>query len=399
VPKTLERDMLSKPFHEVEEMIKETRQHDLSLSHMATISGIRGKQFGREIFSTVLKFKDLMSFLEVFPNVQRKIVPRRVTKIKNYVLSGLENKKNMRFFSSLTVTARGNIFYDESTQKVAINTHESRLSINDGQHRFYGISEAIRELQGRINKAKTRKARDKAVEMIEELKEMIVPIVIFNNLTEQEEKQLFHDLNNLSQRPSRSANIKLVQTDMIAKIARELSIENKYLKHYGVEVDKMSIQKNNSNTILLTTIYSMIKLMYWNSYKYDNNFINEDNIQEYKEKVNDTLSELFYTLPPDINVKGKYILEKNYALRGIAKFIHHCRNDLRIEDKYTFEAIGKVDWSTNMKFWELYGAFPSKKGLIQFAGNGEGGITAVFMACSDKLKHHKQSELFEENNE
>ncbi len=384
--KAIGLDMLSNPSkYEVEAMLKAKREHDLSLSHMATISGIKGKQFGREVFTTVLKFKDLMDFLQVFPDVQRDIVPRRVSKIKMYVLSGVENPYSMRFFSGITVTARGNIFYDESQKKVAIDTRNSKLSINDGQHRFYGISEAIRELQGRINKVKDKAVRGKYRDLLENLKEMVIPIVIFNNLTEEEEKQLFHDLNNLAQRPSRNATIRLAQTDIFSRLARELAESNRYLKHYGIEFNKMSIKSNNPNTILLTTVYAITKLLYWYEYKKDYSFINEDNYEEFKAKTNDTLNEMFYNLPPDIDTKGKYVLEKNYALKGIAKFIHHARHDLHKDDKEIFEAISKVKWEIDIDYWGKYGAFLSNTGLIQFSGNGEGGITSILTACVDNL--------------
>lgn len=383
--KAVQFDMIGQPMNEVEFMLKEKRRNDLSISHMATISGIKGKQFGREVFSAVLKFKDLMEFLQVFPEVQRDIIPRRVAKIKNYVLSGITDLSSMRFFSGITVTARGNVFYDEGTQKIAIDTRRSRLSINDGQHRFYGISEAIRELQGKINKAKDKETIENLKELLENLREMVIPIVIFNNISETEEKQLFHDLNNLAQRPSRSATIRLAQTDIFSRLARELAEENRYLKHYGIEFNKMSIKSNNPNTILLTTVYAMIKQLYWDEYKFDNNFINEKNYKQYKTDIGKTFNELFYHLPHDIDTKGKYILERNYALKGIAKFIHHARYNLKIDDKETFEAIQKVNWTSDAKYWGMYGGFLSHTGLLQFSGNGEGGITSVQSACIDML--------------
>ncbi|MEK1828926.1 hypothetical protein AAAC51_07200 [Priestia megaterium] len=53
-------------------------------------------------------------------------------------------------------------------------------------------------------------------------------------------------------------------------MAREVSETNRYFKHYGVEYDKMSIHKNNPNTILLTTIYNCIKEMFKVSHKRGN---------------------------------------------------------------------------------------------------------------------------------
>jgi DNA sulfur modification protein DndB len=376
--------MFQSPMYEVEEMVK--KKNDLSVNQFATITGIKGMQFGKEIFSTVVKFKDLMEFIQVFPNVQRNIVQRKVGKIKNYVVTGIENPKEMRFFPAITVTAKGSVYYDESSFRLAIDTNESRLSINDGQHRFYGISEAIRELTGRMNRAKDEDTRNKYRDYLNNLNNMVLPMTIFNNLTEKEEKQLFYDTNNLAQRPSRSANIRLVQNDMIAKLAREIAEENKYLKYYGVEYNKMSIHSNNPNTVLLTTVYAMIKNLYWTEYINDYGFITENNYQDYKKKTAKIFNEIFFNLPPDLEKKDKYILSKNYALKGITKYIRVAR-EKGYEDARIVAVLKEIDWTLNLSYWSNYGAYPSEiTGALQFGGNGEGGIKGIFDNCMETLE-------------
>jgi DNA sulfur modification protein DndB len=382
---TVNKELYNEPMQEVEAMLK--RKNDLKVDRFATISGIRGMQFGKEIFATVLKFKDLRRFLEVFPNVQRNISPRKVSKIKTYTISGVENPKLMRFFPAITVTARGNVFYDTSANRIAIDTENSNLSVNDGQHRFYGIDGAIEELKIRSNKAKEIETKAKIDMYLEELENMVIPMTIFNNLTEEEEMQLFYDSNNLASRPSRSATIKLAQNDYVAKMARELSETNKSLIRFGVEMDKMSIQRNNPNTILLTTVYAMIKNLYWTEYIKDYSFINETTYNEYKMFTVDAFNKIFASLPKDMDTKDKYILGRNYALKGIAKYIHFARLEKNYSDSEIFEAIKNVDWSLNLDVWSKYGAYPSeKKGILQFGGNGEGGIRGVQAMCMDKLK-------------
>lgn len=377
----LDRDMLQKPFSEVEIMLKNKR-NNLSLNKFATISGIKGKQFGKEVFSSVVKFKDLVSFLDVFPDVQRNVNPRKVGKIKNYVLSGVEDPHEMRFFPGITVTARGNVYYDELSMRIAIDTENSKLSVNDGQHRFYGIDKAIQELEFRKGKAKDRESMEKWGKLLDDLKEMVIPIVIFNNLTEEEEKQLFHDSNNLAQRPSRSATIRLAQTDYYSRLARELSESNEYLLKYGVEYNKMSIHENNPNTVLLTTVYTMIRQLYWTESKKDYYFINENNYSMYFNQTEYTFNNIFSGLPQDLQQKGKYIIDKNYTLKGIAKFIHNARKEGK-EDANIFDAISKVDWTVNLDYWSKYGAFRSQRGLLSFGGSD--GIFAVMNACTDNL--------------
>jgi DNA sulfur modification protein DndB len=124
--KPIQRDYLAQPSHEVEQSLKANKDHEFELNKFATISGLKGTQFGREIFTTLIPFKDLMDFLQVFPNVQRSIVKRRVGSIKNYVLGGIDAKDNLRFFSAITVTCRGHMFYSDDTKKVAIDTANSK---------------------------------------------------------------------------------------------------------------------------------------------------------------------------------------------------------------------------------------------------------------------------------
>lgn len=382
---TVKKELYNEPMQEVEAMLK--RKNDLKVDRFATITGVKGTQFGKEVFATVLKFKDLVKFLEVFPNVQRNISKRKVSKIKTYTISGVENPKLMRFFPAITVTARGNVFYDTSANRIAIDTVNSNLSVNDGQHRFYGIDEAIEELKVRRNKAKDTLTKNRYDVYLDELENMVIPMTIFNNLTEEEEMQLFYDSNNLASRPSRSATIKLAQHDYVAKLAREIAETNKSLKRFGVETDKMSIHKNNPNTVLLTTIYAMIKNLYWTDYIKNYEFINQESYKDYKMITIDTFNKIFNSLPKDMDTKDKYILGKNYALKGIAKFIHFARLENNYNDNEIFEAINKVDWTISLDTWSEYGAYPSiQTGKFQFGGNGEGGIAGVYNMCMDTLK-------------
>ncbi|MFF2532508.1 DNA sulfur modification protein DndB [Brevibacillus sp. NPDC058079] len=365
-------------------MTTNIERHDLEISNFATISGIRGKQFGREIFNTLIEFKDLMTFLEVFPEVQRDISMRRVNSIKKYVLSGLEDMNNpiakraMRFFSAITVTARGHIFYEESSHRLAIDTTKSKLSVNDGQHRFHGISEAIRYLQALYNREINEKHKEHILYNLNTLKEMVIPVVIFNGVDIPEEKQMFHDLNNLAQRPSRSATIRLAQTDLLSKLAREIAEENVYLKTFGVEMDKMSIHKNNKNLILLTTIHYCVNELIPTGEE----LLAPKTFDYHKKHISSIFDSIFEALPTDIDQKGLYLLEKNYAFKGIARFIVHAKKD-KVADKRIYQAIKDTDWTNNLTNWSSYGASEGSTGVL-FAG-GEGGIKAVFECLYSKL--------------
>lgn len=361
---------------------------DLETRQMAQLSAIKGKQFGKDVYSSVIKFKDLAKFLEIFPSVQRDINPRKVASIRRYILSGLDDKEsNMRFFSSMTVTCKGTLFYDEHKNRVAIDTQESKLSINDGQHRHEAIITALEHLEREFVKSKDKLKTSRIQELIFDLREMTIPVIIFDGLSEPQEKQMFHDLNNLAQRPSRNANIRLNQTDLYSKMARELADTNKYFIHYGVEVDKMSISgKNNPNTILLTTIYASIKEILGVDLRYNKDFLSEENYDEVKVTVDNTFSEMFYALPPDIDTRSKYIIDKSYTIKAITRFICHARNhlDLQLKDEEIFNIISSVDWTYNIDQWAKYGGVKGQDENIVFGGGNGGGFKAIYSILMDK---------------
>lgn len=386
--------------NETEVLVKKQRELDLQTALMAELVAIKGNQFGKPVYSTVLPFKDLMKFLNVFPEVQRQLNSRKVTSIKTYTLSGMElmkkAKRAMRFFPGITCTARGDIYYNDSTQKVAINTKNSNLSVNDGQHRMFGIDAAIEQIKKDIDSVK-KEERAEIRQALEMLENMTIPLTIFSELDEKEEKQLFYDTNNLASRPSRSATIRLSQTDITSKLAREVSETNRYFKHYGVEYDKMSIHKNNPNTILLTTIYNCIKEMFKVSHKRGND-ITLETYDYYKKMTDETFSNIFMNLPPDINVKGKYLLEKTFALRGIARFINVCRLYPFISEKMMFNAIGKVKWEMDIDYWKQYNASLTKFGNFTFGSGETNSVVAIFDALVDNLPKDIKMRLEEERN-
>ena len=371
----------------------------MELNSFATLSAIKGKQFGKEIYSSVIRFEDLRKFLEVFPSVQRDIIPKKVKSLRKYIISGLENREAMRFFSAITVSCRGTSFYDEVSKRIAIDTISSKLSVNDGQHRFEAICDSIEHLENEYVKSKDKTKSMKIRGMIDELKDMVIPIVIFSGLDENNEKQLFHDLNNLAQRPSRNANIRLNQTEKLSIMARELAEENRYLKHLGVEFDKMSIHMNNPNTILLSTIYESAKELMHNEYKTNNKFLNDENYNGYKDYVNNTFDKLFYALPHDLNNKGKYIIEKSFALKAISRFIYHARNhlDIGLTDEQIFDIIGSHDWTYNIEFWKNYGGTSGGniRGVynnILFSGGLSGGFKAVYNSLIERAIEVRERE-------
>lgn len=351
---------------------------DMEKGYFASLTAVKGEQFGREVFSSIIKFKDLADFLEIFPEVQRDIIPRKVASIRRYILS--ESDENLRFFSSITVSCKGHAFYDGTNKRLALDVANTKLSINDGQHRFEAIRSTLAKLEKDFQKSKDKEKTERIKEKIDRLQEMVVPIVIFNGLEESEEKQLFHDLNNLAQRPSRNANIKLSQTDYIAKISREVADSNQHLIRIGVEKEKGSIHRNNPNTVLLTSIYNSVKYIV----KSKESEINENTYPSIYNEVNFWFNNVFETLPHDLDVKGKYVLDKSYGIPSIFKFIAYMLN-IGASREAILDAIGKVDYQATNKVWEQYGGRINTYGRLEFSGSTSGGERAIYNILLDTI--------------
>lgn len=372
---------------------------DLGFNEFATIKGVRGQQFGKDVYSTMLKFKDLSKFLEVFPNIQRSMSKTNVKAIKRYVLSGIEGNSDayMRFFNSITVTCRGNMIYDDDKRTVLIDTN-SPMSINDGQHRVEGIKEAIAELKEKIEKTIDLNDRRIIEKQLEGLEEMTVPVIIFNGLDESQEKQLFFDLNNLSRRPSKNANIRLSQTDLFARMAHDIALENRYFSHYGVEMDKQSISKKNENTFLLTTVYLSIKELLSDKLSYDKSFLKQKNYDRVKKEVNDKFDRILFHLPNDMDLKGKYLIEKNYTLAGISKFVSFAKEQRLLaneDDIYTL--IGMVDWSYKNDDWLKYGGIrgtgQNSNIIFSASSSGQRAVFKYLVDLAEELSAKRESDF------
>lgn len=373
-------------------MILEKSDSDISLERgeFATLNAVKGRQFGRDVYTSVIRFRDLSNFVEAFPSVQRDIIPRKVSSLRRYIQSGLENGEAMRFFSAVTVSCRGHMFYSDTTHRLAIDINGSKLSINDGQHRVEAIRTLLEWIEKEFIKSKKKERTEKLRGWLDELSEMIIPVVIFDGLSEKEESQLFHDLNNLAQRPSKNANIRLNQTDLFSNMARHIAENNRYMKYYGVEIDKMSIIGGNPNTILLSTIHASVKeLLKGERKNTHDDFLNADTYEMYRGICNKTFDSIFFVLPPDLNTKGKYITDKSYTIKAISKFVCYARSKLMLSEEHIFEVISKVDWTYNVDFWSKYGGskgvgnHSSNENNIIFNGGAKGGFKAVYTALND----------------
>lgn len=353
---------------------------DISLQ----FKGAAGNQFGKDVYITLIPFKLIDRFLVVFPEVQRKVQKPRIKEIANYVLKGINNN-NLSFFSAVTASCRGNIYYDEEAQSVHIDLN-AQLSVNDGQHRIEGIKLALKTVQTQLDKATNDNEKEKIAIKLEQLQNMQIPVVIFANMGKEYEQQLFHDLNLLAKRPNKSISLKFDNNDLYNMMAKELVKENNHLKTLGVDTEKTQLKEINPNLMLLSTLRNTISYMISGTDKDKKNVLSESNYEDWKNDVKDAFDQIFQALPQDCNDRTKYIIGLAATIQGIGKYVNKLINNEEILDwKENLKNLSSINWRHDNKMWNSYGgSYDSAKKRFVFSGTGS-GINGVCRALEDNI--------------
>ncbi|KEO83155.1 DNA sulfur modification protein DndB [Tumebacillus flagellatus] len=350
-----------------------------------SFSGATGTQFGRNIFITTIPFKAAERFLVVFEEVQRKINKKRAKSIANYILNGL-HRDNYCFLSAVTATCRGYIKYEEATNQVSIDIN-SNLSINDGQHRVEGIKMALDIARKDAEKANGSR-KNEALERLSRLEEMCIPVVIFDNMSKAHEQQLFHDLNLLASKPTKSVSLKFDNTDLYNRMAKELAATNETLVTLGVDMEKTSLSEKREELMVLSTLRNTISYMIAGTDKDNNGVLNLDNYTEKRNEVSEIIDSIFEEMPDKCYDRSQYIIGLAATIQGIGKYVHYLINDFEEDmdvDGYLV-GIGRMDWShSNPKLNGYGGSYDESKRRFVFSGTGS-GINGICNFLKDNNK-------------
>jgi DNA sulfur modification protein DndB len=165
-----------------------------TLDMVAKIKGREFTQFGKKVLVTQMKYKQLESHFEVDQEVQRKIDPNRRGEIKEFILDSLKAGQPFHF-SPFIFSARKGLKKVEDGFEFASGC---KLYILDGQHRIAAIASAINSLntdkEGKEEMMQFEEA-EKIQHQIQLLKEYPISMQIYLDLEQNEERQLFNDIN------------------------------------------------------------------------------------------------------------------------------------------------------------------------------------------------------------
>ncbi|PLR95894.1 DNA sulfur modification protein DndB [Bacillus sp. T33-2] len=215
-----------------------------------TISGNGYRQFGKRVLMTQLRFSTLEAIFEVDPEVQRNLDPKRRSEIREFIIKALEDKDF--YFSPFVFSSRGAIV--ETDQGWELNPG-CKLYILDGQHRAFAMSSALSHLKSRKESAEESGNFEEAAKIqsyIDKLKEYPVSMQVYLELSRQEERQLFSDINS----ERKEAHIGLVmqydQRDQYTELTREIAEQLR--DHFEIEQKLSRLTGQNSAVTSLATI-------------------------------------------------------------------------------------------------------------------------------------------------
>ena len=204
---------------------------------------LRGIQAGREFYVAMCPLK-IIPKLFVFTEfdlppelrAQRTLRAARIPALKNYILN---NPKDY-IFSSLTASVDGTMKFEptpslgeKGKQGRLYVSMESRLLINDGQHRRQAIEEALKENS--------------------DLGHEMISVVFFEDKGLIRSQQMFSDLNKNAVKPTKSLNLLYDHRDEFAKFIVAISDELEIFSG-RVELEKTAISNRSIKFFTLNGI-------------------------------------------------------------------------------------------------------------------------------------------------
>ena len=204
---------------------------------------IRGTQAKREFYVAMCPLKIIPKLFifndyDIPPELraQRIMKDSRIPAIKNYILNNPEDYT----FSSLTASVDGVMKFTPAASlgengklgRLYINM-DSRLLINDGQHRRKAIEEALKENP--------------------DLGHEMISVVFFQDAGLKRSQQMFSDLNKNAVKPTKSLNILYDHRDQFSKFIVSL-VDSVDIFEGRVELEKTSISNRSTSAFTLNGI-------------------------------------------------------------------------------------------------------------------------------------------------
>lgn len=360
-----------------------------------TFKALKGKQWGKETYLAQIPFARIASIGKVDAQIQREADDIRIDDIKKYILRPYQDNTVSASFNSLVTSLRyiDDINYNETTNEIRLSTR-ARLYICDGQHRFGGIVKAVKYVEQKLEEAINTdniEEKNKWLNLLNELDEMTIPVVIFTNLSREDEKQLFHDLNKLGVQVNQTKALSLDNNDVYNRIARQLSEEIECIRKFGINTVAKTLSDKNKEIATLGTWNYCIRILLNGSKKINSPWNEIWSFEEKKKMCLEFWNEIFSILPNDFVDKEKYMITKSAFLQGIAEFGHRITTRDMKNYKKKIHKLKDFDWGYSNNLYSKYGG-----GSISLKENKKGKVIEKFYFKGTRAAINSVSIVLEE---
>ena len=218
-----------------------------SMECVMELPAVKGIQAGKPYYTVMCPLHMVAKFFTYTDNslppdmrVQRVLNKQRIPEMREYILTN----RDSYVFSALTASVDGDLNFvpshaSESTGQLKISIN-SRIIINDGQHR--------------------RAAIEAALEYCPDLRYEDISIVIYYDLGLERSQQMFTDLNRYAIRPTKSLNILYDNRDAFSILVKEC-ISKIPMFNGSVENEKSTISNRSKELFTLSGIFHATKLL------------------------------------------------------------------------------------------------------------------------------------------
>ncbi len=176
---------------------------------------------------------------------QRKPNATRVKAIARYILETYQ--VGTTFFPPICVNVQLSPTY--SNGSIFLPYHSVTLGLTDGQHRCFGIRQALKDIQV------------EQWEYLPILSQLEIGVLLYAGLSLEEERQAFRDQNLLVQRPSVSLSHAFDQRSPVVLIAKDLIKRVPQFRN-NVEMVENGLGKHNSKLLTFSTLVTATRHMF-----------------------------------------------------------------------------------------------------------------------------------------
>lgn len=365
------------------------------MSEQLIFRAVEGTQWNKRTYSAQFPFDKLDELTTVDEDRQRAADPKRFAEIGEYILDGLSGKGTAGF-NAIAVSLRKDpddpnkvlVHYDNESATLTILEEGVRFYICDGQHRVGGSGYAIAKASRLRFEAKEEGDRESWRDIFSAFSSCMMPVLIYTDLTLEEEAQIFADMNRLVKPVNQSKALKHDERDMFNRLAKSLAVSIPKIAEFGIASEAKMLPDKRGEVATLATWNRVIRIMANGSRESELVKDWEDVHLEYdetKREITEFWNDFLTVVPKDYNNRSKYMISKSVYLQGIAAWAHALKDYDAAQRKAFIQKLSDFNWNYSNAAYSRYGGGSlNPVGKMQFVGT-RAAIKAIPRVLNDHV--------------